>query len=137
MRWLVFGLMLAAGCATAPPTERPGYEGIVLARVQAKDNTTIHLLRYNPTGCRCPAFEVALGDHWHRVELEVDDIETPALTALRDASTESGDQAGRLYEIEGALSDALTRCGGGVTVIPLALNAFRRVVISPPPESEP
>ena len=91
MRWALLTLTAALwGCATAPVVETPGYEATVRAHLEAASGELVHRLRYNPTGCRCPAFEVALDKRWVRVELAVAGEEDPALDALLAAQEEDG-----------------------------------------------
>jgi len=136
VRWALLVLALG-GCATAPMVESTGYDAAVRARLEGASDATVHQLRYNPTGCRCPAFEIALDERWHRVELAVSGEDDPALAALLTTTREADDQLGRTYEVDGRLDDEMTRCGGGVAVLTLELNGFRQVVLSPRPESAP
>jgi len=144
MRWLTLTLLLTA-CAggevidstTEEATPATSYEGVVRQRIEAAADTAPHTLRLNPTTCRCPAFEIALGDHWQRVDLALDDPEDPTLTALLEAAKDEADQTGRTYLVEGTLTDTVGTCGAGTLFVTLEPTAFSGVKTRERPESAP
>ncbi|MDP6943689.1 MAG: hypothetical protein QF464_06025 [Myxococcota bacterium] len=107
------------------------------ARLDTVVEVREHTLRYNPAGCRCPAFEIALGPHWQRVRLAVDDTSDPTLVALLEASRHATDQTGRTYIVAGTLTDLVDRCGAGTAVVSLEPTAFMGAKIRETPRSPP
>jgi hypothetical protein len=140
MRWLALTLWLAA-CAggdlvdtpRSHDTAPPSYEEVVRQRVEAVGDAATHTLRFNPTSCRCPAFEIALGDRWQRVDLAVDDPDDATLLTLLEAVKPEPDQVSRTYTVEGALTDVLGTCGAGTLFVTLEPAAF----VKGTPESAP
>ncbi len=142
MRALALALVLT-GCGGAERIDDPShtqsseYEARIQARVDAGQQTTAHTLRLNPTDCRCPAFEIQLGDHWQRVDLAVADDQDPPLLALLAATEEAEDQVGRTYRVDGSLTGLIGRCGAGTAVVTFEPTAFEGVVVREPPGSAP
>jgi len=141
VRWLTLTLLLAAcagGEVVDTPNDEatlpPSYEDVVRQRIEAASDTATHTLRLNPTACRCPAFEVALGAHWQRVDLAVDE---PTLVALLEAAKAEPDQVGRTYVVEGSLTDAVGTCGAGTLFVTLEPTTFSGVRTRETPESAP
>ncbi len=140
MRRLLLALVLG-GCAatevTDTPMAVPSYEDIVDARAAAAQDHTTHTLRYNPTYCRCPPFEIQLGSRWQRVDLAVEDTEDPTVTELLAVVREATDQTGRTYKVDGAVTDAVGTCGAGTRFVTLEPTAFQGVTIKGSGESAP
>lgn len=142
MRCLAVGFIaLLTACGGAKvvdkPAPAPTYEELVLARAEAAADVSTHDLRYNPTTCRCPPFEVKLGEHWQRVDLAIDDPEDPILAALLQATKETDDQTGRLYTVDGTLTDVIGTCGFGTRFVTLEATEFQGVTLSQKPKTAP
>jgi hypothetical protein len=142
MRYLVLGFAaVLASCGGAKvveaPAPAPTYEEIVRARIEAAAEASTHSLRYNPTTCRCPAFEMRLDAYWQRVDLAVDDPEDATLAALLAATEAADEQVGRTYTVEGTLTDVIGTCGAGTRFVTLEATEFQGVIIPPRPESAP
>lgn len=133
---LILTGLSATACATAAPVGlddgRLGYQQRMEARLLAAADVPQHTLRFNPTPCRCPPFEMLLDSQWVRVDLAVTDVDDPVLTALLEATRgERGDEALRTYRVDGALDDALSRCGGGALFVTLRPTAFVPARVDP------
>lgn len=144
MMRLIVSLMvslMALGCAGAELSETPSaassYHATVAARVEAARTATSYRLRFNPTDCRCPVFELRLGDRWHRVDLAVGASEDPSLVALVAATDETDEQLGRTYSVDGVLTAQVGRCGAGTAVVTLELTGFGGVSVRELSESGP
>ena len=132
-RWLVaLGLALLTACATTrAPVEAPvapSYHDVLLARLNEASSTTRHALRYNPSPCACPAFEVFLGEHWTRVDLIGDDTDDPVVERLTAAARGRDDQTLQTFVVEGSLEETLATCATGKLYVTLDVTAFE-----PPP----
>lgn len=86
------GLLAVLAACAAPQTplaplqpERQAWQ----ARLSALDPTAPLVLRYNPADCNCPAFELALGEHWLRAEVAADETLQPWLAWLASAAPET------------------------------------------------
>ena len=144
MRWLALALVFSA-CATVQPSLDPtvelNYTDRMTARLEQSRGAMEHRLRYNPTSCRCPPFELWLHDTWQRVDLAVEDVDDPTLNELMQATSTDGREAGRVYRVEGELSADLSSCGGGLLYVTLEPTLYRGVTLNagirPAPESGP
>jgi len=138
VKWVWLAALLV-GCAGAEVVEAPvvTYEDVVRARVEAAAEVTPHTLRYNPTTCRCPDFEIRLGAHWQRVELAVDDPEDPVLVALLEAARAATDQVGRTYAVDGSLAEVIGTCRAGTRFVTLEAREFQGALVKQRPESGP
>ena len=116
-----------------PPPAAPTYAERVLERVKSASEREVHDLRYNPTVCGCPPFEVQLDGRWLRSTFDVADDSHPVLMALREA-VEADEAAGRLgtYVVQGRLLDRVTTCGQGAIFVTLDPSAYG----APPPPPE-
>ncbi len=91
----VFAAMLVAlvttvSCAGAPlsPAEMALRR---LAKTASAWGNGVHgILRYNPTRCQCPEFELMVDNAWYRVELINDVAEDQAMVGLYSDALKSG-----------------------------------------------
>ena len=145
MKGLLLLCLVIAGCSGAdvvndasPPNTTMSYEDVVRQRLELAAGETTHQLRFNPTGCRCPAFEIRLSDQWQRVALSPDDPESEAMTALMTAiKVPEPEQLGRTYEVGGTLREALSPCGAGALYVTLEPSEFLGVRLKTSPENAP
>ena len=112
-------MVWGSACATTSSSEAvaPDYAARVQARIALERASDRVLVRYNPTPCNCPAFEILLDGRWHRVAFDKDDNEA-IVSALTNAIS-SPDAATRTYTLRGSLSDRLMTCGKGAIFVTL------------------
>ena len=138
MTWVCLAAV-AASCATPTqpqePPPPPTYLERVADRVLEQMESPVHRLRYNPTPCGCPPFEMFVGDHWHRVMLEAEE-DDEAMVALMAAVTL--EREGRRYgehPVQGSLSRSVNTCARGAALVNLELSEYGDLDLGPP-ESE-
>lgn len=115
---LALSSSLATACGSTAASA-PGvrdYAARVQARIAAERSSETLLVRYNPTPCNCPAFEIRLQGRWHRVAFDQEEEEEPAVLALRAAITKP-DAERRTYVLRGSLSDRVLTCGKGAIFV--------------------
>lgn len=91
----VFAAMLVAliatvSCAGAPLSPAEMALRRVARTASAWGNGVQGILRYNPTRCQCPEFELMVDNAWYRVELMNDVGEDPAMVGLYSDALKSG-----------------------------------------------
>lgn len=91
----VFAAMLVAliatvSCAGAPLSPAEMALRRVARTASAWSNGVRGILRYNPTRCQCPEFELMVDNAWYRVELTNDVGQDPAMVGLYSDALKSG-----------------------------------------------
>jgi len=115
-------LMMGA-CATAPAGPgKPDYAKRVEARIEAARALEVQKLRFNPTPCNCPPFEIALEGRWHRVAFDAP--EDAELMVALQAATRTPDAQRRTFALRGSLSDSLETCGKGAIFVTFTPTAW-------------
>ena len=141
--WVLFALGWA-GCAsvqpmqseTSNPDEPMGLADIFQARLEQSADEPVHVVRYNPTSCRCPPFEILLSDHWYRVDLAVFDVDNPILAELLQLTSDSRrEEALKRYRLAGTFESIFRECGRGLPMFTFRPQEFKGV--EPPPPSQP
>ena len=139
----VLTLALLVGCAGAARTgdapEGAEYPTALQARADAAASRDGFVIRHNPVPCGCPAFEIALGDHWDRVAVEVDAGGADAEALQATLGAPSTDPLVR-WELEGSLDTTLRLCGQGalyVTLRATRVKGAQRPDRRPPPRGPP
>lgn len=126
---LALGLSLGlAACASTPHEHvSSDYAREVMRRVEKAQAEVLHRVRYNPCGCDCPPFELAVqtasGLKWLRVEL-LGDGEADGL----DEHLTEQVSVGREFQVRGTLEsdpNALPRCGKGAFYVELNVTALQ------------
>ncbi len=140
---VVLGVIYLVGCAAIAPaspgrSERsPGYLEIVEARLAEHGDSGPWTLRFNPAPCSCPAFEVLLGESWHRVAFDADE-EDPLMVRLAEQSALPEGRESTLWRLGGRLLLQATRCGRGALYVTLVPEEPEPSPSPEPPEaSEP
>lgn len=117
---LAIALWLSAMTVTACATQSqralpPDFAARVTARISAAADQPTQTLRYNPIPCNCPAFEVQLEGHWHRVAFDAP-ADSPLMLALK-AATEQDDAQQRRFSLSGSFGSDLDTCAKGVIFV--------------------
>ena len=86
-------------------------------------------LRFNPTPCNCPPFEIALDGHWHRVAFEAPE-DSPLMQALQQA-TKQDDARRRTFALRGSLDDDLEVCAKGAIFLKFEPTAWDDAAVAP------
>ena len=128
MRYAVPVLLLLAGCGkgelregTPPPTPVPFADELRQAAEVAAQQPQL-VLRYNPVQCACPAFEVQVGPHWVRVELEgAADPLSPAGQLLARAKADLDQRQVPHYAVKGELDPKPRKCAQGAYCLTLSV----------------
>ena len=88
--------------------ESMGAVKLLHARLERATDEALQIVRYNPTNCRCPPFEILLSEHWPRVDLAVSDVDNPILgELLRLTSEERAEEALKQYRLTGTFEPTL------------------------------
>ncbi len=102
-------------CATGAPKAPPDYADRVRARIEVAQQLEVQRLRFNPTPCSCPPFEIALDGRWHRVAFDAPE-DSPMMIALRQA-VEAPTATSRGFELRGRLRENLATCARGAILV--------------------
>jgi hypothetical protein len=74
----------------------------VRSLVEQSDDREVYLVRFNPTVCTCPPFELRLGKHWVRIELVGQTATEDEVRAIRKrASGQHEEKPSQIYRIKG------------------------------------
>ena len=135
--YLLVAMVFSVGCAAKAPVTPPRPPGpvTVLRRVLAASTDSEWFeIRYNPTSCKCPEFELRLPDRWVRVELSPSPEERGPTNELRViAKRDLRDGTFPTYTVFGSLDDSVMRCETNALVAHIDVRRFSMKV--PPPEA--
>ncbi len=138
LAWALWAAACGGATVDVAAEPRMAYWRAMEARLAVAQQTEHHTLRYNPTPCRCPPFEMLLDRRWVRVDLAVTDVDDPVLTALLAATRGARErEALRTYRVDGVLDDGLGRCAGGALFVTLRPAAFVPPPAAPPEMGQP
>ena len=130
MRSYILGPLLLVGlsflaCATTSRKRSPEQKrtAVLVALMEQHGGQPEHSLRYNPTICPCPPFEVLLGTTWARVALVADTADEKAVVELTERARKEHERSpSKLYQVRGSLDDSSVGvCGPSFPVIDLEL----------------
>jgi len=119
-------LFTVLSCATTQRARKPEQKrtAILVELVERyAESSDEHTLRYNPTFCSCPPFEILLGETWARVALIADTEDEKSTIKLTDrARSEHKRNPSKIYNVRGALDDSSVGvCGPSFPVLDFEL----------------